>query len=467
MWNVLKSAVTRRHLLLLAGDILCIALALYLAAVLRLTVFSARSIREPFDYLWSRPAVLAFVTFAYLLAFYFTDLYSLTKLSRRENFVRPMAAAHAGAFLALAMIFFYTPETYGRAMTAMQTALLFGLMWAWRRLFLWLIGVLKQPARVMIIGAGGGGTQTLQALRSAVSQDYQVVGFVDDDPEKAGMEIGGVRVLGSSADLDVLIRKHRIDQLVLAITRQKKPELVRKLVHLSQNGVYLTDALQLYERLTGRIPAYELTDMWFLTGSLGNTRFFQRRVKRLLDILMATFGLVAGAIPAALAAIAIKSTSRGPVLFKQGRVGRLGRPFHIIKLRTMVDDAEAETGAVMASENDPRVTRVGRFLRRTRIDEIPQLWNVLKGDMSMVGPRPEREVFVERFQEEIPFYRERLAVQPGLTGWSQVKHPYAASVHETAAKLEYDLYYVKNMSFGLDLLILAMTVKTIVSGGGR
>ena len=467
MLRTLKSTVTRRHLLLAAGDLLCVLLALYLAALMYLTVISGLPVREPIDYLAARLHVLPYIVLVYLLAFYFADLYSLTKLWQRVSHVRPLAAAHMAAFLILAVLFFFNPETYGRAMTLLQTLVLFGLMLGWRRVFLWLMGVLRQPARVLIIGAGGGGTRMLETLRSSVSRDYHVVGFVDDTPEKAGTEIAGVPVLGSSADMERLVEEHRINQLILAITREKRPKLVRELVRLSQNGLYLTDALHLNEQLTGRIPAYELTDMWFLNSSLGNTRFSQKRVKRALDMVCALFGLIVGAIPAALAAVAIKLTSRGPVLFRQQRVGRAGRPFDVIKLRTMVDGAEDETGAVMASENDPRVTRVGWFLRRTRIDEIPQLWNVLKGEMSMVGPRPERPVFVEKFEEEIPFYRERLAVQPGLTGWSQVKYPYASSVDQTAAKLEYDLYYVKNMSLGLDCLILAMTVKTILTGGGR
>jgi exopolysaccharide biosynthesis polyprenyl glycosylphosphotransferase len=186
-----------------------------------------------------------------------------------------------------------------------------------------------------------------------------------------------------------------------------------------------------------------------------------------MDILFSTIGLALGAIPIGLAMIAIKLTSPGPVFFRQERTGRNGVPFTLVKLRTMIPNAEQKTGAVYTEKEDPRITPVGRFLRKTRIDEIPQLWNVLKGEMSLIGPRPERREFVEQFERAIPYYAERLAVRPGITGWAQVKYPYASNLEETKQKLQYDLYYIKNMSLVLDFVVILMTIKTILFAKGQ
>jgi len=461
----LLRTMSRRQLILAAGDAVCTAAALYLAPLLYLDVYG----RQPgahIEYLAGKHWLLGAILLVHMFSFWLVDLYDLGRPQWGLRFAGSVAAAHVGAFLFLAGIFFFT-RWYGRGVLVMHVVFLLSLVLMWRYSFLSVSGMLKRTKRVLIIGAGRGGKRTASVLADAVDGDYHVVGYVDDDPAKQGAVIAGQRVLGTTEDTDRLIDEKHVDQVVLAILGPKQPELVRRLVWLSQRGLYLTDGVRLCEELTGRIPCDQLTDMWFLNHHLGNHRFFQRRIKRLFDVVCACIGLLVGAVFVAIAAPLIRLTSRGPVFFRQERLGLFGSPFHIVKLRTMVENAEADTGPVMATIDDPRITPLGKMLRITRIDEIPQLWNVLKGDMSMVGPRPERAVFVKRFQQDIPFYRERLAVQPGLTGWSQVKYRYASSPDETRIKLEHDLYYVKNMSLALDCLILAMTLKTIVTGRGR
>jgi len=227
------------------------------------------------------------------------------------------------------------------------------------------------------------------------------------------------------------------------------------------------DFVALSEELSQEIPLDHINDEWLFMASMNNSRIHIRRLKRLTDIIVSTVGLVVTAIPAAVTAVFVKLDSPGPILFKQERLGRESIPFTLFKFRTMRVDAESETGPVWATENDPRVTRIGKWLRKFRLDEIPQLWNVLRGDMSLVGPRPEREVFIHKLSEKIPFYAERLLVPPGITGWAQVMYPYAASIEESRRKLQFDLYYIKHMSFFLDVYVLVKTFKTMLFGRER
>jgi exopolysaccharide biosynthesis polyprenyl glycosylphosphotransferase len=243
--------------------------------------------------------------------------------------------------------------------------------------------------------------------------------------------------------------------------------LLRTLRPLRYRGVELLDFVSLYEELAREIPLEHIDDEWLLRASTMSSRLHIRRMKRVLDVAVAVVLLLPAALLTALAAVAIKIDSSGAVLFRQPRVGLAGRKFTVLKLRTMCQDAERLTGAVWSTENDSRITRVGRILRKFRIDELPQLWNVLRGDMSLVGPRPERPEFVSQLCEQVPFYAERLLVRPGVTGWAQVMAPYAASVSDSTRKLQFDLYYVKNLSLALDLFILFKTARTVLFGRER
>jgi exopolysaccharide biosynthesis polyprenyl glycosylphosphotransferase len=207
--------------------------------------------------------------------------------------------------------------------------------------------------------------------------------------------------------------------------------------------------------------------MWMLHIAIGKPKLYSRLIKPVIEtcIALALFILLIPVMP--IIAILIKCDSRGRVFYTQERIGKDGRKFTIMKFRTMVENAESRTGAVYASDNDPRITKIGRFLRKWRLDEIPQLLNVIKGDMSLIGPRPEREVFIREFEEKIPFYTQRLLVRPGLTGWAQAKYPYASSIEQTEEKLQYDLYYIKNMSFILDVVVFLKTIRVVLFGKGK
>jgi exopolysaccharide biosynthesis polyprenyl glycosylphosphotransferase len=232
------------------------------------------------------------------------------------------------------------------------------------------------------------------------------------------------------------------------------------------DGVAFDHLASVYEEYTGKIAVENLRPSWFIFSDGFRKSALLITVKRVVDLIVGAIGLVLALPIMAIVALLVKLTSRGPVLYHQARVGQHGRIFTVHKFRSMVADAEADTGAIWARENDSRVTPIGGILRRTRLDELPQLWNVLRGDMSLVGPRPERPEFVRSLTDQIPFYGQRHVVRPGLTGWAQVRYTYCATVEDAMEKLQYDLYYIKNMSLALDLFVLFSTVKTFLQRRG-
>ncbi len=277
---------------------------------------------------------------------------------------------------------------------------------------------------------------------------------------------GTQRLLGNLGDLDDVVRREKIDRVLCTSNNLGNATLTRHFCRLRYSGTSVMPLIILCEEIEQYVPLELVSHEWLLNASGEPHLFYIKKIKRLFDIIASAVGLIAGAPLVALGALAIKATSPGPVFYRQTRSGRFGRAFAMTKLRTMRVDSEKE-GAVWSAKSDPRVTLVGRFLRRYRIDEIPQLWQVLCGHMSFVGPRPERPEIITQLARDIPFYEERLMVQPGITGWAQVSYPYGASVLDARRKLEYDLYYMKHMSVFLDVFILLDTVRTIICGGAR
>ncbi|MDQ6694340.1 MAG: sugar transferase [Chloroflexota bacterium] len=323
--------------------------------------------------------------------------------------------------------------------------------------------------RVAVVGANRTGYEMIEALAHYDGKIYEFVGYFDDDPAEQMVEGSDPRpfVLPTSRLLNVN-DDDGIDQIVLANPMQTGP-LVSTLSLLHERGVQITPMFALYQDLTGRVPVSHLGNDCFvaLPAHVKSSTRTYMLAKRTFDIVMALTGLIVTAPLLPVLALAIKFDSPGPVFFSQVRVGRGGKPFKIIKFRSMRQDAEASTGAVWASNGDSRITGIGRFLRRSRLDEIPQLWNVLVGDMSFVGPRPERPEFDEELERNVPFYRARRAVRPGLTGWAQVSHGYGNTMLDALRKVEYDLYYIKNESLYLDLMIMLRTVAVVLKLSGK
>ena len=321
--------------------------------------------------------------------------------------------------------------------------------------------------RLLVIGSTDADVSLARELVDKQPQlGIDIVGFVDVDLKCAAQSPIDVDIVGTIDRVPDIVRHRRVDRVVVNLADGRGRLPVDELLDLRLRGIPVDHLASAYERYTGKIVLEHLRPSWFIFSS----GFQQTRTliaaKRLLDVVVAACGLLLVAPLMGVIAVAVKLTSRGPVFYSQRRVGQNGRPFTIRKFRSMHVDAEATTGAVWAMVNDPRLTPIGRWLRSTRLDELPQLWNVLVGDMSLVGPRPERPEFVSDLEREITFYGRRHLVKPGITGWAQVSYPYGASVHDALQKLQYDLYYLKHMSVAFDLFIMLATVKTVWSRTG-
>ncbi|RMF07115.1 MAG: sugar transferase [Candidatus Neomarinimicrobiota bacterium] len=319
----------------------------------------------------------------------------------------------------------------------------------------------------VIIGCNPRGYQAAETMSQQYIQGYDLVGFIQaaDDPEPG--EPPPLPVLGSEPDLQHILQQHHISDVVLALDKPDTQRLMNVIAGINGSPVTVKIVPGLYDVISGLARTEQIVGLPLLEVNMNLESWYLQRFKRILDLIIALpLGLVA--LPLALVvAAAVKLDSPGPVLYRQVRVGRRGSPFTIYKFRSMVKDAEQLTGPVWSEEDDPRITKVGRILRRFRLDELPQLWNVVKGDMSLVGPRPERPYFVEKLMQEFPFYARRLRVRPGITGWAQIKHPYDRNITDVRQKLKYDFYYLENISLNLDLKILVSTVWVMITGRGR
>jgi exopolysaccharide biosynthesis polyprenyl glycosylphosphotransferase len=396
-------------------------------------------------------------------------LYDLRRAPDRYAAAVLSVKVSAQILLVWAVAYFVPPPwTLVRHVVVFFAAMAAVVMPLWRQVY---AAVLSRPAfrrRVLIVGAGDAGRATVATIRSAAPHDFEIAGFVDDAPALQGRVVDDVPVIANRANLVAQARRLGVTEAILAITRNLHGGLFAALMDLREQGTVITPFPLFYEATTGRVPVEHIGDHWAvalpLDPQLG--RGLYPALRRLLDIAVGAVGLLALALILPVAGVLIRLTSPGPVFYRQVRVGRGGRPFALFKLRTMVTDAERD-GPMWASTDDERVTSAGRWLRRTRLDELPQCWNVLRGEMSLVGPRPERPEFVSRLAQAIPFYRARHAVKPGLTGWATIQQGYASSEADALVKLQYDLYYIKHQSLFLDLYILLRTAAQIVRLAGR
>lgn len=399
-----------------------------------------------------------------LLTSYLSELYAWDRpYGRRETFLRIIASLIL-AFFILSGFYFLVPRLAPtRSVLAMElgTFGLFQLFWhIAHQIALRLPGVAQ---KVLIFGVGPLAEQ-IEKVLTANPGNYILAGCVP--PAGEAPAFGSVNVLGSVDTLAVTAARERVNKIVISLSERRGVLPVRDILGCKLSGIEIVDALSFYEQITGKLLVEKMHPSWFIFSNGSRVTPFTRFSKRVFDLLFATLGLILIAPLLPLIALAVKLDSPGPVFFRQVRVGKGEKNFTLYKFRTMCKDAEKGTGAVWARENDPRVTRLGKFLRKTRLDEVPQLYNVLRGDMSFVGPRPERPEFVSKLQEEIPYYSNRHYVKPGATGWAQVKYPYGASVEDAVEKLCYDLYYIKNFSLVLDFMIILETVKVVLFGRG-
>ncbi|MDW8325260.1 MAG: sugar transferase [Anaerolineales bacterium] len=456
-------SVTERRALLIFGDVV-VTLAAAMLALWLWTFTAQQSLTEFLQLRWPWLVFLPAAWLALNLGSY--ELYHLPRPAKALRDMLTSAGLASGLYL---IVYFFAPRDLLPRLAVFYfiiAAAVLGLSWRWLHARLFSLAQFRR--RVLVVGAGRAGREIIHALQEFQPEQYIVVGIIDDNPRKHRTTIGNAPVIGGYERLPLAVETLNVSEIVLAINGDIEGHTFQTLLDCRARGVPIVRMTSLYEEITGRVPLDHLNADWVIAAYMdeSRTRLTYLLIKRFLDIALALIGLALLAVLLPFIALLIRLESPGPVFYRQTRLGRGGRPFTLYKFRSMVTNAEADGKARWATSDDDRVTKVGAFLRRSRLDEAPQFWNVLRGEMSLVGPRPERPEFIEELEREIPFYRARLIVQPGLTGWAQVNYGYTSTIADAAIKLQWDLYYIKHRSLWFDLLILWRTVRVVLGFKG-
>ncbi len=465
MLNIGGQKVPTPLLLLVAADCVLIAMGLLLATVAR---FSVGDYGPVVVYLAARRTLFRFLLVLVVceICLYFHDLYDFRVVSTRSELLVRLLQAFGAACLALAVCYYIEPDvSFGRGIAALAAPLILALTLGWRLLWVQTGRTLGASERMLILGTGATGISLARDVLARPELQLKVVGFLDEKGENIGKSLVNPGIIGAAADVETVVQRERIDHVVISLLERRGRMPVRQLLHLKFAGVRVEDAHSFYERMTGRIILEHLSPSWLILSDGFRKLAPLVWAKRALDVLVALVTLILFLPLFVIVAAAIWLESGSPILFRQERTGLRGKPFDMLKFRSMYNNAEEE-GPRWAGDGDHRITRVGKWIRKFRIDELPQVVNVLRGEMSLVGPRPERPHFVAMLEEQIPYYGLRHSVRPGITGWAQIKYQYGASVEEAKTKLEYDLFYIKHLSIILDLAILFETAKVMLSGRG-
>jgi sugar transferase (PEP-CTERM system associated) len=463
MFKIGGQKVPTRTILLIVSDITVIILGLILVTAVRFHDRVAIHSYLSSHFTFQRFGLVALVC---VLSLYYNDLYNARVLSRRHESIVRLVQALGITFIALAILYYIDPNlSLGRGIALLAAPTILTLAFAWR----WLLeasGWLATGAeRLLMVGTGKTGITLVREIISRPELNLKVIGFLDEEGQNIGKPLVNPGIIGAATDVDTIAVREGVDHVVLSLAERRGKTPVRQLLQLKFEGIRVIDAASLYESICGRIMLENLSPSWLFLSDGFRKPNWLLFAKRMLDIVASFLGLLVLWPVFVLVALAIFLETGRPILFHQERTGMKGRSFEVLKFRSMGKDAEAN-GPVWATTKDDRITAVGRFIRKYRLDELPQLINVLRGEMSLVGPRPERPFFCELLAEKIPFYNLRHYVRPGITGWAQVKYQYSASVEETKAKLEHDLFYVKHLSLMLDFAIIFETAKVMFNGHG-
>jgi len=409
----------------------------------------------------------AYATVFCLAAFYLFDLYDFVAMHNRHELVLRLVQALGFAWVALAISFYAYPALMlGRSVSLIALPMALALMVGWRISIHWFLGHPSFGERILIVGSGNLAVEVARQVLNRPDAGYRIIGFVGTDSELLGKSLINPRVIGLTDDLESIVKTEGIDRIVVAMGERRGQLPTDRLLKLGLGGdVSIEEGATFYERVTGRVSLEMIRPSWLIFTGRGRQAKLAAVTRNAVHRFVALIAVVLSLPIVLLTAILIKLDSRGPVFYKQERVGENGRSFVLTKFRSMRVDAETD-GPVWASKRDERTTRVGRIIRKIRVDEIPQFWNILRGEMSFVGPRPERPHFVAQLAREIPYYEQRHLIAPGLTGWAQIKYPYGASIEDSRQKLQYDLFYIKNHSLLLDAIIMFETIKIILFGRG-
>lgn len=447
----------KRKLLLLFGDVLIVFLSIIFAYSVRFNLSFNRWKFNKYIYIW------IILSLAYVFCFYLFDQYNIRTRFTSSRSILLYIGSLISVALIITAIFYAFPFKIGRGIFFLSLMFTSVFSFLWRNIYLSVFSLAFPKRSVLLINGGGEEKELYNLLEE--NQDYEIIGILSDSLKERE---AGFPHLGKIRELPTVINDYRIDDIVTTLEPISSDELIHGLVICKVKGISIYDFPTFYEILEEKLPVLRVKEKWFLYSNgfdrLGDRLY--RRFKRFLDILISLIILLISLPLGLIILISIKIDSKGPVFYTQERLGKNEKAFRLLKFRTMKKNAESEEPR-WAEINDKRITRVGRILRKLRFDELPQLINIFKGDMSVIGPRPERQFFIKKLKEEIPFYSLRFSVNPGLTGWAQVNYRYASSKEDAIEKLRFDLYYIKNMSFFLDIRILLRTVRIILFGMGR
>jgi sugar transferase (PEP-CTERM system associated) len=450
----------RRALVLLGADALLVCASFLLAAHVRFGENSALLLHYAGGF-----SQVALASGICLLCLYYFDLYDPLIISNAREVLIRLIQVLGVTCLIIAPLSYVLPAARIEIGFFLMGILLAGLsLTGWRRLFMVLNASPRLARRAVILGTGSQAKSLSTEIEKRPEWGVRLLGYVGEAPDSPAA-VNGLARLGGSEDLAALVERERVSQIIVAMDERRGRLPVDLLLRLKTHGVLVQDGSDVYESLTGKVPLNSLRLSWLLfSGSPVSQPMLI--YKRLTSIAFSALGLIVTLPLMAVIAATLRLDSKGPIIFRQKRVGQDGNLFDLYKFRSMHDRADPTSQFTPAQENDARFTRVGRWLRRTRLDELPQLYNILRGDMSFIGPRPFVPNQEWELAEKIPYYRQRWAVKPGATGWAQTNYGYCATVEDNAEKLAYDLFYIKNMSMGLDLLITFRTIKVLLLGRG-
>lgn len=464
-----RLGVSERRVLLVLGDLAMAGIALAVALYYWASGIEVENIRQAIQFLQLRPPTW----FYFLPLFWLILLIETYDPHRASNWRQTLTGLVTAALVGMGIYFIFyfasAPGSLPRRGVASFAVIAWFLTALWRLAYIRIFTSPQFTRRAILVGAGISGQALLKVINSIKPTPYQILAVLDDDPQKQGITIENQKVLGGSGHLLSAIEENGISDILVAISGRMRDDTFRALLDAQEQGVEIVRMPVAYEELLDRVPVNFLEADWLLRSFVDEARVnrFYLMGKRIMDILGGFVGVIILVILTPFLSLAILIDSGRPLIFSQTRAGKGGKPYRIIKFRTMRLDAEQAGQPQLAREDDQRSTRVGRFLRKTRLDEWPQFINVLRGEMSLVGPRPERPELMRHFEELIPFYRARLLEKPGITGWAQVNIGYAATLEEMSIKLEYDLYYIKRRGPILDFIILLRTIGTIFGFRGR
>lgn len=461
MIRLFRQYFSPRKIIFVIGEGILIFLAVTMASFLVL----GRSVGFVYmlELIWPKVLLVSGIT---MLSLYFNDLYEFKRTDNAIDLSSRLLQAIGITSVILAIIYFLRPDLIiGRWIFFINLIILLLFLVSWRLLYSIVIQRRLLVEKAIILGSGELAKDILDEVERRKDLSY-VISLLITNKKGDKKKYRNIPVYYDFENICELGESEKIDSVIVALDEKRGIFPYKELLRCKVRGMNIIDGESFYERITGKLLVEKINPSWLIFSDGFIKSKISRITKRLIGLVFSLILLIMLSPFLLLVAIAIKLESRGPILFSQERVGEYEIPFTLHKFRSMRADAEKESGPVWATEDDPRITRMGKIIRKLRIDELPQLWNVFQGDMSFVGPRPERQFFVEQLKKTIPYYNERFTVKPGVTGWAQIKYPYGASEEAALEKLKYDLYYIKNMSVVMDLMVIFHTVKIVLLGRG-